>query len=76
MLDAIEDILKLNEWFGWVHSDQSMLLTFERLGGLDFLEELQKHPHLDIYNRCEDILTRFFEKADSMEVSGAQNFNS
>ena len=61
VLDALEDIFKLNAWFGWVHTDRSILLAFERLGGLDFLEELQKHPQMDIYKRSGDIMKRYFE---------------
>lgn len=46
VLDAIEDLLKLDDWLGWGRSEQSLKLVFEKLGGLDALEELTKTPNV------------------------------
>ena len=70
VLDSIEDILKLDDWFGTARTQQSITLQFERYGGLDALEELQKHPNIDIYNRCSEILLKYFEPADKMDMGG------
>lgn len=40
VLDSIDELLKLDEWFRTKNTDQSVALKFERYGGLDALEEI------------------------------------
>lgn len=40
VLEAIEDLLKLDDWFNTYKTEQSVALIFERYGGLDALEDL------------------------------------
>lgn len=55
VLDAIECLLQLDDWFGIAGTDRSMFLMFESEGGLDQLEEVMKHPNLDIYHRANNL---------------------
>ena len=41
-------------------------------GGLDVLEELQKHPNMDIYNNAVNILTKYFDIDNDMEQDSLQ----
>ena len=36
--------------------EQTISYKFEQLGGLDALEELQKHPDMKVYNQVEEII--------------------
>jgi hypothetical protein len=45
----------------------SIATLFEGLDGLDALEEAQKHPNHEIYARANNILSTYFESADSMD---------
>ncbi len=56
LLDAVEELLKLDEVLGTVNTDQAISLAFERMEGLDVLEDVMKHPSMDVYNRCDQIL--------------------
>lgn len=60
ILDAIEELLKLDDWLGYTGTDHSIALLFERYQGLDCLEELQKHPNMEVYNRCSEIMLKYF----------------
>ncbi len=62
MLEATEALLLLDEYFGWKHSESSIALVFERNGGLDALEEAQKHPNKSIYDQAVRVLTTYFEQ--------------
>lgn len=56
LLDAVEELLKLDEVLGTVNTDQAISLRFEGMEGLDVLEDVMKHPSMDVYNRCDQIL--------------------
>jgi len=71
VIESIECLLKLDDWYGWGQTDKSVALLFERYGGLDSLDELLKHPSMDVYNKCNEILLKYFEQAESMDISGA-----
>lgn len=49
VLEAIEDFLALDNIMGWVRTDRSIAYNFERAGGLDALEEVQRHQNPQIY---------------------------
>ena len=36
------------------------------MGGLDQLEDLQKHPNLEIYKQSNEILHKYFEVEEEM----------
>ena len=48
-MEAIDDILKMDAYFNWKHTEKAMAHMFEVNKGLDALEELQKHPNKTIY---------------------------
>ena len=49
---------------------------FERMSGLDALEELQKHPNIDVYNKCNEILHKYFQSADNMDMNNQMQTES
>lgn len=69
-MESIEYILDLDEYNGTKATEQSITLLFEKLGGLDSLEELQKNPNHDVYLRANNILTKYFESDNQMEMGG------
>ena len=44
-LEALDDLLALDEWYGTKGTDSAMTLQFELHGGLDILEEVMKNPN-------------------------------
>jgi hypothetical protein len=60
-LDTIDDLLGLDEWFGTANTSESMLLKFEACGGLDNLDQVVKSPNMDVYNRANDLMLKYFE---------------
>ena len=48
ILQALEPILQLDAKYN-LQGQASMSYKFEQQGGLDKLEELQKHPNITIY---------------------------
>lgn len=61
-MEAIEELLKLDEYYGWKRTESSVSYLFEKNGGLDGLETLQKHPNKVIYDQAVRILTTYFEE--------------
>jgi importin subunit alpha-1 len=55
ILEALEELLKLDKINGWVEQ-ASVANTFNNKGGLDSLEELQRHPNMEIYHQSSAIL--------------------
>jgi succinyl-CoA synthetase beta subunit len=53
-------MLQLDEYFALNRTENSIALMFERNGGLDALEEVQKHPNKLIYDQSVKILTSYF----------------
>lgn len=49
-MESIEELLKMDEYFGWKKTENSVAYLFERNGGLEAIEELQKHPNKSIYD--------------------------
>ena len=70
ILEAFNNILVLDEVNGWRKTDRSVVQLFENYGGLDTIEALQKNPSIDVYNKCTEILTKYFEPTESMDVGG------
>ncbi len=64
-MEAIDDILKLDVFYGWKQTERSMAHLFELNKGLDALEEIQKHPNKDIYEQASSILTNHFETEET-----------
>ena len=73
LLDAVEELLKLDEVLGTVNTDQAISLGFERMEGLDVLEDAMKHPSMDVYNRCDQILQKYFQPANQMDMVDTSN---
>jgi hypothetical protein len=38
------------------------------MDGLDVLDEVMKHPNMEIYNRCNEILTTYFDLTNAMDM--------
>lgn len=53
---------------GTKKTDQAIAYALEHMDGLDILDELMKHPSMDIYNRCNEILTNYFNPTNAMEM--------
>lgn len=51
ILEAIEEILNLDEFNSWKATEKSVAFMFEKNSGLDALEELQKNPNKDVYDK-------------------------
>jgi hypothetical protein len=41
----------------------------EKEGGFEKMEELQKHPNVQIYNEVEKIINKYLEEDDSQPIS-------
>jgi hypothetical protein len=77
LLEATEELLKLDEFYGLRRSEGSVAFLFERNGALNALEELQKHPNNKIYDLCVHILTVYFEAEENgMNDSAIPNNNN
>ena len=60
-MEAINDILELDNLFPeYRQTDQSMVHNWERAGGLDALESVQRHPNMEIYKAAGEILTKYY----------------
>jgi hypothetical protein len=35
------------------------------VGGLDILEELQKHPNITVFNEVDKLITKYFDEDDN-----------
>jgi hypothetical protein len=67
-LESIQEFLSLDEEMNWTKTENSMAYSFERAGGIDSLEEVQKHPNYELYKMANDILTKFFDQDDKMDA--------
>jgi hypothetical protein len=61
LMEAIEALLQLDEFFDWKKTDNSIAYMIEKNSGLDALEELQKHPNKQIYDQAVALLTNYFD---------------
>ena len=68
LLEGIEELLKLDEVLGTKNTDQAIAYALEQMDGLDTLDEVMKHPSMDVYNRCNEILTKYFDPANAMDM--------
>lgn len=64
LLETTDALLQLDEFYQLSRTEQSIALAFERNGGLDALEETQKHPNKTIYDMSVKILTTYFQPED------------
>lgn len=48
-MEALEELFKLDAINGWTGEKTSVCNIFNNKGGLDALEDLQKHPNMEIY---------------------------
>lgn len=51
-MEAIDQILYLDNYHGWKNTEKSMSYMFERNKGIDALDELQKNPNKGIFDYC------------------------
>lgn len=66
----MESMLKLDDYFGTRNTKNSIVTMFENAGGIDALEEMQKHPNYEIYQLANRILASNFESVDPMNDTG------
>lgn len=64
VLEALEELLKLDKIYGWHKTDRSVAYAFETSNGLEALETLQKHPNISIYNKVVHIITTYMDTDD------------
>lgn len=57
----MDDLLALDLYFGYKGTNNAIALSFERAGGLDAIEEIQKHPSYEIYDMANKLLLKYFE---------------
>lgn len=73
MIEAVDCLLQLDGFFGWKKTEKSVAHAFERNGGLDAVEELQKHPNKQIYDMSVNLLSAHFDLEDNnMDDSSMQ----
>ena len=65
ILEAMAAFLELDVQMGWTRTEHAVAFMFERAGGLDALEEIQKHQNYEIYKNAADMITKFFEEDKS-----------
>jgi hypothetical protein len=58
---------------GTTNTNDSLLLRFEQFEGTEILQELMKHPNIDMYNRCNELMTKYFEPINSGGLGGGNN---
>ena len=68
VLEAIEELLKLDEVLGHKNTDQAIAYALEQMDGFDILDEIMKHPSMEVYNHCNQILTKYFDSSNAMEM--------
>lgn len=73
VMESIAELLKLDIHMGWQKTENSIAYAFERNGGLDALEDVQKHQNYNVYQAATEILTKFFEVEDPITSAGNQN---
>jgi hypothetical protein len=64
ILDAIDNILKVGKQDSNVNEDNSYCDLVEECGGLDQLEDLQRHENEEIYEKSVKILQEYFESEE------------
>lgn len=72
VLEGIEELLKLDHVFGWLKSEASVAFVMEQRGMITALEELQKHPNTEIYDRVVHVMTSYLELDDDGMNDGGQ----
>ena len=73
VLESINDMLALDLEMPTIkNTDQSVAYNWERAGGIDALEEVQKHPNQTIYKASYEILEKYFEQTQTASTQGAQ----
>lgn len=83
ILESMDCLLALDLYFGYKGTENSIALSFERAGGLDSIEDVQKHPNYKVYEMANKLLNDYFElendqmngTGDSGAGAGAQPFN-
>lgn len=61
VLDTVNDLLMIDDYYGYRNTPRSVIDDFERAKGLDGLEEIQKNPNYDVYTRTVEVLSKHFE---------------
>ncbi len=71
VMEAVDMMLKLDLERGWQKTENAIAYLFEKTGGLDALEDAQKHADFQVYKLAHDILQAYFEQ-EGMEVQQPQ----
>lgn len=61
ILQALTTIFELDQRCN-LKDKESFAYRFEIEGGLDELEQLQKHPNLQVYNAVDEMVSKFFDE--------------
>lgn len=64
VLDALINILKVGQKQSKGTEDNHYAEMVEECGGLDLLEELQRHENEEVYDKCVKILQEYFESEE------------
>ena len=60
IIEGLDNLLGLDELLGMSNSDSSVAMAFERMDGLDVMDDVMKHPSMDVYNSCNNLLNKYF----------------
>lgn len=71
-MEALTDLFELDKINGWGNTAHSVTNAYNNNGGLDALEDLQRHPNLEVYQMSTKLLTKYFEVEGDMEGSSTQ----
>ena len=62
----------LDSKLGWAQTENSIAHQFERTGGIDMLEEIQKSENTELYRYAYDLTQKFFPSFDDSMDTGPQ----
>ena len=63
-MQALAIIFDLDKACGLI-GEKSFAYKYEMEGGLDTLEELQKHPNITVFEEVDKLITKYFDEDDS-----------
>lgn len=66
-MEAVENILKVGQTDAKVHGSNKFAAFVEECGGLDQLEELQRHENEEIYDKAVRIIRTYFDSEEEEE---------
>ena len=61
ILEAIAEFLTLDALMGWTKTESAVAYHFERAGGLDAIEDVQKSSNMEIYHMAVELVKTYFD---------------